>query len=169
MAYCTASDVASLNRARVIGVGQGQPGLADVQTYIDMTAGEIDAILVFKGYTVPVNVASWPEAGALLRIANAKGGVAMMEEAAPQSPNLDRFQKAWDAAKEMLADAKFVMNADMDVERSEPRGPWSTLTPSGRTFDPTNGGLYGFKGDGLSSYPAGNNPRDPFFSRQQRF
>lgn len=161
MPYCTRSDVASLNKARVIGSGNN-PTLDDVDVYISMTAAEIDSILVNKGYVVPVNVASSPETGALLNAINAKGAYWMMEEASPNSPNLDRARAAWEAAKKMLADAKFVLNAPQDVQRSEPRGPWVTFQPTGEVFDPM------FSHPGAPPSPH-NNPRNPYFSRQQRF
>lgn len=154
--YCTPSDVASLNkpRAAAIGVG-GNPTLTDIQGYIVMTAGEIDAILTSKGYQVPVNSASSPAAGALLNSLNAKGAYALMEEASPNSPNLDRARQAWEAAMKMLSDANFTLDAAMNLERSEPRGPWVTTQPSGRTYDPMFGGRC--------------NRQDPYFSRSQRY
>ena len=159
--YCTPSDVASLNRARAAAIGVGNnPTFQDLQGYILMTAGEIDAILTNKGYTVPVNSASYPAAGALLNMVNAKGAYAMMEEASPSSQNLDRALAAWEAAKKMLADAKFVLDAPQDMARSEPRGPWVTTQPTGRVYDPT----FGKRESGHS-----DNPRDPYFSRQQQF
>jgi hypothetical protein len=167
--YCTPSDVASLNKARAIGTGQGQPTLLDLQTYILMGAGQINAILVNKGYSVPVNVASWPEAAAILNLANAEGAYYYMERAAPNSAHLELASQAWDAAKEMLADAKFVLNADMDQQRSEPRGPWVTMQPTGQTYDPFLDQFAGAGGDGMGG-PAGlNSPQNPYFSRQQKF
>ncbi len=166
--YCSVADVQALNWARTIGQGSN-PGVAQVQTYIEMAAGDIDAILVTKGYSIPVNVGSWPDAGRVLNAINARGAVAMMEEASPNSPNLDRALAAWEAAKKMLADAKFVLNADMDQARSEPRGPWITYTPTGQTYDPMLQEIGGCYGDGMGG-PAGlNNPALPYFSRQQRF
>lgn len=165
MSYCTASDVASVNKARVMGQGQN-PTASDVTTYINLAAGEIDAILVNKGYSVPVNAASWPEAGAFLQSVNVKGAVAMSETAQPTNPDArDKAKAAYDAALKMLSDAKFTLNADLDVQRSEPRGPWVTFTPDGRVYDP----MFNQDGrDGISS-GQGNNPQDPYFSRGQRF
>jgi hypothetical protein len=91
---------------------------------------------------------------------NVTGAWAMTEDAAPVSQNKDRAAKAWEAAKKMLSDSTFVLNAPMDTDRSEPRGPWVTSFPSGRVFDPTFGRHEGgYRG----------NPRDPFFSRSQQF
>jgi hypothetical protein len=159
MAYCTPSDVASLNKARAIGQGDN-PTLQDLQGYILMSAGEIDAILINKGYSVRVKTASWPEAATLLNGVNARGALALMEEASPSSTILDRSQAVWEAAKKMLSDAKTVLNADMDVQRSEPRGPWVTFEPTGETFDPM------FRS---RDWGGTNSARNPYFSRQQQF
>lgn len=155
MPYATPSDVASLNKSLIFGVGRN-PTASDIAGYINMVAGEIDSILVSKGYDVPVNVASWPEAGALLNSVNARGGLAMFEEAAPVAPNVDRSKKAYDAALKMLADAQFVFDADLEEARSEPRGPYVTYQPSGRTFDPLD-------------HCREQDRSLPFFSRSMRF
>lgn len=135
MGYCTPSDVSALNKAMVIGVGQN-PTFADLQTYIDLSAGEIDAILLEKGWEVPVNTASWPEAGALLRTINARGGQALMEESAPASRNIDRAQKAWEDAKQMLSSSTFTIDADIEPRRAQVRGPYVTYRPSSRVYRP---------------------------------
>jgi len=158
--YCTPSDVAAMNKARIIGQGQN-PTLTDVDTYILMAAGQLDAILVNKGYDVPVNTASYPETAGLLAWANATGAWQLMEEASPNSPNIDRAQAAFDAAKKMLADAKFVMELPMEQARSEPRGPWLTFRPTGATYDPMLDELH-------YSSPT-NDPRNSYFSRQQQY
>src|SRR5258707_570094 len=132
MGYCPPSDVASVNKARVQGAGQN-PTAADVATYINLTAGDIDAVLVNKGYSVPVNVGSWPEAGAFLQGINIKGAVWMQEAAVNNNADVrDKAKAAYDEALKLLGDAKFVLNADMDVQRSEPRGPYLTFQPTGR-------------------------------------
>lgn len=159
--YCTASDVASLNKARQIGQGNN-PTLTDVNGYIEMTAGQIDAILVNKGYSVPVNTASNPEAEGLLSWVNATAAWKMMEEASPNSPNIDRAARAADAAMKMLADAQFVMDLPMNQARAEPRGPWITFTPTERVFDPQDAEI-GFRNSGC------NDPSLPLFSRSMRF
>jgi hypothetical protein len=165
--YCSIPDVAALNWARAIGVASN-PGNSQVQTYINMVAGEIDAVLIRHGYLVPVNIASYPDAARMLNTVNAKGAVWMMEEASPSSPNLDRAKAAYDAAMKMLADAQFVMNAAMDTTRSEPRAPWITYQPTGDTYDPQLENLGGYSGDGISS--GGRNQRsNPYFSRSQQF
>jgi hypothetical protein len=128
MAYAAVSDVQALNVARVIGA-QGQPTASQVGVYLNMAAGEIDAILVDKGYEVPVNVASYPEAAAYLNAINAKIAWHMMEAASANSPNLDRAHAAASEAKQALVAARAVMDVPKDVLRAEPRGPGVTPTP----------------------------------------
>jgi hypothetical protein len=126
--YCTPSDVATLNTARIMGQGNN-PTASDVATYIYMVCGEIDAILTTKGYDVPVVTASAPEAAAYLNGVAAKGAYWMQEEASPSSPNLDRAYAAWMAAKAALMDAQTVMDLPKDTTRALPRGPGVTPTP----------------------------------------
>jgi spermidine/putrescine-binding protein len=165
--YCSVADVAALSFGRAIGVGSN-PGPSQVWTYINMTAGEIDAVLTKMGYSVPVNIASYPEAAAFLNSVNAKGAWAMMESSAPTSPNLDRAKAAYDEAMKMLADAEFVLEAAVNLDRARVRAPFLTLHPTGDTFDPTVADTGGFSGDGISNGIQGN-PANPYFSRQQRF
>lgn len=167
--YCSVVDVQALNFARSIGVGSN-PGPSQVQTYINMTAGEIDAVLARRGIAVPVNIASWPQAFNLLNSVNAKGAWAMLEAAAPNSLNLDRAKAAYDEALKLLSDAKFAPAMDLDMQHAEPRAPWITFHPTGQTFDPQVNDIGGQIGDGISQGPGiDNNPANPFFSRQQRF
>lgn len=166
--YCTQAEVQALNMARPIGIGSN-PGPSQVAMYIMMVAGEIDAVLTQKGYEVPVNVASWPSAGALLMSINAKGAAWMVEEAAPNSINVDRAKVAYDQALKLLSDAKFAMDADMEETRVETRAPFLTYQPTGRVFDPAVSAPGGQSGDGISAGDSVNNPRDPYFSRQQQF
>lgn len=128
MPYCSTDDVQALNRARTIGAN-GQPTVADVQILINMAAGEIDAVLVNKGYAVPVDLDASPAAVAYLNSINARGAVAMMERSAPSSPNLDRFEREWEQAKTDLVAARSVMDLLKDETRSGPRGPGVTRTP----------------------------------------
>lgn len=165
--YASVSDVAALNFGRGIGVGSN-PGPSQIQTYINMVAGEINAVLTQKGYAVPVNTASYPVAGQLLQSVNAKGALAMMEEAAPSSPHVERVKAAYDEAMKLLSDAKFVMDVDIDGPKLEARAPWITFQPTGHTFDPDLANINGAAGDGISAGTC-NNPADPFFSRSQRF
>lgn len=168
--YCTPSDVASLNKARAAAWGtQGQVATTDVDGYILMVAGQIDAVLVNKGYSVPVNTASFPEVEGLLCYVNAQGAAWMVEEASPNSPNIDRVKTAFDAAMAMLASAKFTLDVPVDEARAEPRGPWVTFTPPDGVFDPQLRHLGGVAGDGISSGCVTNRRSLPFFSRGMQF
>jgi hypothetical protein len=128
MGYCTVDDVAALNKARAFDTGKN-PTTDDVQKYIDMVAGDIDAVLVGKGYTVPVDTTTYPEAGKFLNGVNAKGAWAMSEASSPTSPNLKMAQAAWTAARQMLVDARQVMDIPLDTGRTSPRGPGLTRPP----------------------------------------
>lgn len=137
MAYCITSDVLSLNKARVAGQGNN-PTTDDIQTYINMIAAEIDAILINKGYSTPVDPSNTSAYG-LLNVINARGAAAMVERASPNSPNLDRFELEWEEAKKMLVSAQQILDAPKDVARAEPRGPGVTIPPGvipGRTLEP---------------------------------
>lgn len=166
--YCTASDVCSLAKAVTLGVGDN-PTLQDVQGYILMTAGQIDGVLVNRGFEVPVNTASFPEAQGLLCWVNATGAAAMLQESAPIAPNVDRAQKAYAAAMQMLADAKFSLDIPSDQERAKVRAPWLTYTPPTGLYDPTLDQIGGTSGDGISGGVPGMNRRLPYFGRGMRF
>lgn len=169
--YCTASDVVSLNKVRSNAIGlQGQPTFEDIQGYILMSAGQIDAALTNKGYQTPVNTASFPEAQGLLCWVNATGAWWMMEAASPDSTNVDRAKKAFDEAMKMLVDANLSLDVPSDQDRSQIRAPWITMQPDGRVFDPTMEAIGGYAGDGISANTGGVNRRSlPFFSRSMRF
>lgn len=168
--YCSASDVASLNKARAAAWGlNNMPNTTDVNGYIEMVAGQIDAVLLSKGYAVPVNTGSFPEAEGLLAYVNAQGAAYMVEEASPNSPNIDRVKAAFDAAMVMLESASFVLDVPVEEGRAQVRAPFVTFQPDSRTFDPYERDTeFGFNGDGISAIPGGHRGR-PFFSRGMRF
>lgn len=157
--YCSVLDVQARTANRPV-TASSLPSIAQVQQFVIDAAAEINAILVNKGYLIPIVSASNPDAFALLHSANVTGGWAMMELASPQSINKDAAAKAWEAAKMMLSDQKFVLNAPMDQQRGEPRGPWVTTQPTGETYDPMFGHQFNRR-DG--------NPANPYFSRQARY
>lgn len=159
-AYCSVLDVQSRNAARPI-TPSSLPNIAQVQQYIADTSAEINGILVNKQYLVPIISASSPVAFSLLHSLAVTGAHAITEAAAQSAPGKDAAARAWEAAKKMLGDAKFVLpDAPQDQARAEPRGPYVTARPSGHTFDP----MFGRDGG-----PGGQNPADPYFSRQMRF
>lgn len=172
VAYCTPSDVASLNKPRAAAWGlANNVTVTDVDGYILMVAGQIDGILSKQGYSVPVNTASFPEAEGLLCYVNATGAAAMVEEASPHvdgGQSIARVKAAYDAALQMLSEAKFAFELPVNEQRSEPRAPWITFHPTGEVYDPQLQKIGGFAGDGISAGCQGN-PANPYFSRQMRF
>lgn len=167
--YCTPSDVASLNKTRAAAWGlNNEVNVSDVDGYIMMIAGQIDAALTNRGVEVPVNTASFPEAEMLLAGVNAWGAAWMVEEASPTSQNIDRVKAAYDAAMAMLEGAKWTIDVPVDVQRAEVRAPLLTYQPPTGVFDPTLEGIGGFTGDGISA-GGQNSRRLPYFSRGLRF
>ena len=168
MAYCTASDVASVNRKLILGAGNN-PTASDVTGYVNMIAGEIDATLTTRGVQVPVAVASFPEAGAFLQALNVKGAVWMCEAAIGTNPAaIDKAKAAYDAALKLLSDAKFTMDVPSELARAEVRAPFITFQPQPGVFDPTLSEIGGHAGDGISQ-GVRNDRSKPFFSRSMRF
>lgn len=168
--YCGPSDVASLNKARAQAWGlENMPTVGDVNGYIMMVAGQIDAVLLSKGYAVPVNTGSYPEVEGLLAYVNAQGAAYMVEEASPNSPNIDRVKAAYDAAMDMLTAAQFALDVPIEEARAQVRAPFVTFDPPTRTFDPQEHDTeWGFNGDGISGIP-GPRKGAPFFARGMRF
>lgn len=161
MAYCVTSDVLALNTARVAGQGNN-PTVDQIQVYINMVAGEIDAILINKGYAVPVDP-SFVEAISFLNGINAKGALSLMERAAPSSIIRDQAYQDWMEAKQTLIDAQSIMDVPKDVARAEPRGPGVTVAPGtvpGAYYDPVK--WYGSRRQ--------DNPSNrPMFARNMNF
>lgn len=165
--YCSASTVASLNTARVPGQGNN-PTITDIDGYIIMVAGQIDAVLSRNGYEVPVNTASVPEAEGFLAWVNATGAAWMVEEASPNSPNLDRSKAAFDAAMDMLENSKFAIAVPADTARAQVRAPFLTWNPPEGVYDPVREGRGGWNGDGISQCGT-NSRRLPMISRSLQF
>lgn len=123
--YANVNDVEALNRARKLGVNN-TPTSDDVVLFLELRAGEINSILLNKGYGVPVKPEDSPAAYSLLRAINAKGAQLSVEESSPNAPNLDRVRKEWESGLEKLESAAFTLDAPVDRERSRPRGPGLT-------------------------------------------
>jgi hypothetical protein len=142
-AYAQVPDVEALNRARIIGKGNN-PTASDVAFYLEVIAGEINAVVLAKGYDLPVPTNA---TGALqmLRGINAKGAWWMMEDASPSSQNKTEAREAYDASLEMLRTAELMMLIPKETERTRPRGP------------------------GLNVPRAGNLESKPFFKRKMYF
>ena len=184
-AYCNTSDVASMNKPRAAAWNTANNvTTTDVNGYIMMISGQIDAVLVNKGYSVPVNTASFPEVEGLLAGVNAQGAAWLVEAASPQvnPEQVARAKLAYDMAMAALEASKFSLGVPIDVQRAQVRAPYVTFQPTGQYFDPqqavTGGGAagdgmgtpdsvgfgIGGTGDGSTS-----NPANPFFVRGMRF
>jgi hypothetical protein len=163
--YCSIAQVQARNAARTLSA-TSQPNVAQVQQFILDTAAELDAILINKGYVVPVSPA-YPEAFSLMSGLNAIGAWYMMENSAGVSPNLDRARSAWEEAKGTLERAQTVMDAPKNQDRAGPRAPWLTWQPSGEYFDPFAVSL-SLTG-GTTHGGAHSNPANPYFTRGQQY
>lgn len=132
MSYASVKDVTALAPTRKLGKG-GNPTEADVKVYLELAESEIDAILVNKGYAVPVSETDSPQAFAFLRRVVAQGAVAQLEEAAGNGPNIERSRKTYNKSLSDISEAVEIMDAAQNTERSKPRGPGVT------TVQPTPG------------------------------
>lgn len=126
--YATPEDVEALNRARQYGVGKN-PTKEDLVMYLEVTAGEINTILLNKGYELPIPAAA-ANALQILRGINAKGALMQAEKASPSAPNVDRVEKEYNEQLAMLRDAEFSLDAPQAHERARPRGPGLTVPVS---------------------------------------
>lgn len=131
MTYADVNDVQALNRARVIGQGDN-PNESDVLFYLEVTAAEIDAILLDKGYQLPIPSEA-TSAWNMLRRINAQGAAMEMEQASPSSRGADRYKKIYEESLAMLRTADLVMNVPKADGRAKPRGPGVTTPPGART------------------------------------
>lgn len=123
--YATVANVQALTPARKLGQG-GNPSPADVQLYLELVESEINGILVERGYAVPVSEKESPQAFGMLRRIAIEGTVAQIEASAGNGPNIDRARKTYERSIERLEDARLVMDAAKNTERSKPRGPGVT-------------------------------------------
>lgn len=122
MPYALVADVEALNRARKLGAGATMPTADDVALYLELAQGEIDGILVNKGYQLPIPQTA-TVARSLLRDLNAKGALMRLEKASPSAPNVDRVEKEYDTGLEKLADSSYTLPIPLETERARPRGP----------------------------------------------
>ena len=170
--YCTGSDVASLNKPQAAAWNTANNvTTTDVNGYIMMIAGQIDAVLVNKGYQVPVNTASSPEVAGLLAGVNAQGAAWLALAASPQvNPDqITRAKVAYDMAMAALEAAQFTLDVPVNNQRAQVRAPYVTFQPPQDTFDPQLSDTgWGYSGDGISSGLT-NLPQNPFFSRSARY
>lgn len=120
-AYANATDVAAVDRARIIGAGKN-PTASDVELYCVLVAAEVDAVLRSKGYSTPIPTTAESDY-ALLRKINIEGAVAMLEKASPSKPNDKESLATYRASLKMLEESKDVLETPQDMGQSQPRGP----------------------------------------------
>lgn len=123
--YASVADVQALAPTRKLGVGNN-PTEANVLAYIEGVEAEINAILTNKGYSVPVLKEQAPLAFQLVRRITTQGALAQLEESAGNGPNIDRTQKVYAASLKQISEAREILDAAKDTERSKPRGPGVT-------------------------------------------
>lgn len=128
--YASVTDVQALAPTRKLGQGNNPSG-ADVRIMLEMVEAEINAILVNKGYSVPISKTLSPLAFQFLRRLTAQGAVAQLEASSGNGPNIERTAAIYAASLKSLSDAREIMDAALNVERAKPRGPGITtgLTP----------------------------------------
>jgi hypothetical protein len=156
--YATVSDVEALAPYRKIGEGNN-PSQRDVEVILELVEAEINAILVNKGYQVPVEKAEAPLAFQFLRRIVAQGAVAQIEQSAGNGPNVERSEKVYQQSLKLIVEAREIMVAPQNQERDKPRGPG--VTSVGPVEEA--GATYG----SWESNPV--NPLTPFFQRNLQF
>ena len=123
--YVSVADVQALVPPRRFGQGTN-PSNADVALYAELVEAEVNAILVQKGYAIPVVQAEAPQAFSYLRRVTLQGTVAQIEVSAGNGPAIDRTRAVYDKSLERLEKAKTVLDAPKDEQRAMPRGPGVT-------------------------------------------
>lgn len=123
--YATVGDVEALAPTRKLGQGNN-PTAAQVLTYIELAEAEINAILVNKGYSIPVSKTEAPLAFQFLRRITAQGAVAQLEASSANGSDRDRTENVYQASLKQLSEAREIMDAPQNVERDKPRGPGVT-------------------------------------------
>ena len=76
MAYCTITDIQTLNSDRTYDTNS-HPTATQVSSQIDLIAAELDAILAGRNYTVPVTTPAWLVN--ILKTINAYGAASLIE------------------------------------------------------------------------------------------
>jgi hypothetical protein len=116
MSYCTITDVRGLNPTRSYGAST-TPTETQVTTYIDNIAGEIDAIINGRGYTVPVTA---PTAlVTFLKQTNALGAAALAESAMfPEPQGMGASTHGTDLWKKYQDALKWLREGDLPSEGS---------------------------------------------------
>lgn len=115
MGYATISHVQAFAPQRVFSA-TSVPNTSQVAQFLTERAGEIDALLLAIGYSLPVPAGATVALAALER-ANALGAWADVEAAAPISDDVERAQKAWDTAYARLDPEQKGPTVQLDLAR----------------------------------------------------
>lgn len=134
--YCSVKDVEA--SAPTYKLGQGQtPTPSDVLGYIEGVESEINAILTNKGYAVPVEESAAPLAFRFVRWIATQGAVAQLYASASSPPQQTaEAKKTYAANLKLLSEARSVMDAPQNAERTKPRGPGVTTVEAAPGNEP---------------------------------
>lgn len=134
--YASLDDVLARNQQRRAFTATSIPNASAVVGFLRQTAGELDAILVEKGYSLPIPTTA-VRAWEYLRNLNALGAHVLVEAGAPTTRRdvLDAARLMWKDAMKMLASSESVLDIPRDTTRASARGPGVT-TPAPAQADP---------------------------------
>ena len=132
--YASVDDVRALNRGRSISA-TSIPCASDVQVFLEMSTGEINALLTQKGYQLPIATGATAALG-YLRSVNAQGAYAMTEKSSQSSIHIRDATAAYERALRMLADADTVLDIPRVDAIAMPRGPGFTTPHVGHVITP---------------------------------
>lgn len=116
MAYATLAHLQAHCPARTFGAST-LPSLDQAVILLEQTAGRIDGALVAAGYQLPVPAGATSALKALERV-NAIGAWYEVEAGAPQSNDVDRAWKAWEAALNEIDPARRGPTIELDIPRN---------------------------------------------------
>jgi hypothetical protein len=120
--YATLTHVHARSPQRAF-TATSRPATADVELFLEDAAAELDALLLARGYQLPVPAEATIALG-WLRRTNAIGAAAMVEKAAPVSKpdGPSRLQAEWREAQSALANGRVELDAPRNVADSYARG-----------------------------------------------
>jgi hypothetical protein len=127
MAYCTITDVQGLNPQRSTYSATTKPSLTQVTGFINQIYGELNAILLSRGLTVPVTAPA--DFLTNLQLANAEGAAALAEMAMfPEaigtpggSPHGQQLWKMYTEFKDWLKNGSLPAGVSLSGGSASPR------------------------------------------------
>lgn len=128
--YASIEDVLARNRQRTF-TATSVPNASDVHGFLRQTAGELEALLIQKGYNLPIATTA-VRAWEYLRGLNALGAHVLVEQSAPTTrrEQLEAARLMWKDGLRMLAAAESVLDIPRQISRSGARGPGVTPAPA---------------------------------------